>query len=123
MSKRNFNSVKELLKKDKIEIFDFDQVKFDQTTGAYTYDDGDNVHTLDPRNMIIRTNTKAPNSPMIYVDWNDRELKGQHNAKTCHPTRCWYSDKFGIKYYDVREITLKRWFNLNSRRKQYSDLK
>ena len=107
----------------RLEIKNFDHIKFDEQTNQYVYDDGQKKYVLDPRNMIVRTNSKAPDSPVVYVGWSDRELKTEFKVRTQHPTRCWYKHEFDIHYYNVREITLKRWFKLNDDRKRYSDAK
>lgn len=97
-----------------IQIDDVNQISY--SGGQYTY--GNQV--LDPKYMVVRTNLKE-NGPVIYANWNDAKINGTLRSRFKHPVRRWYAVTFGCKYMDTREITLKRWYKLNQKRKEHSD--
>lgn len=102
-------------------INNVENVSYDQKTNTYVYREGGKVIRMQPHHMIVRTNL-AGEGPVVGATWNDDSVRANFRSTLKHPIRKWYAGSFGYKYIDTREITVKRWFNLNMKRRAASDV-
>lgn len=102
-----------------IVIEDINDVVMDE--GKYYYASEDGLIELGPENIIIRQSDPSKQrveNKIVYMNITNEELRKRCSA--VHPSRGWYSFKFGANYYYTSNCMVKHWFEMSDDRKEYA---
>ena len=99
-----------------LEIKDINNVAL--IDGQYIYMEDGEEYILKEDCMIARPANPSVGNQIFYLGMTNKELREKTGA--VQPVRGWYAVQGGVNYFDARDISVKRWYNLDDYHKQYT---
>ena len=99
-----------------LEIKDINNVAL--IDGQYIYMEDGEEFVLEPNHMIARPANPSVGDVIMYLGMSNDELRKKTGA--CQPVRGWYAMQCNVNYFDARDISVKRWYDLDDYHKRYT---
>ena len=84
----------------------------------YIYIEDGEEYVLNEAGMIVRPSDPSFGDTILYIGSTNEEMKKKTGAT--RPARGFYAMECGVNYFGTRDITVKRWFNLDDEHKRYT---
>lgn len=99
-----------------LEIKDINNVAL--IDGQYIYMEDGEEYVLNGDCMIARPANPSVGNQIFYLSMTNEELRKKTGA--VKPVRGWYAVQCGVNYFDARDISVRRWYDLDDYHKQYT---